>query len=107
MTIIYTTVFLKDIKALMKKHPSVGDDLEALGESLLDNPQQGESLGKSCYKVRFSINSKKTGKRNDSRIITCVKIENDTIHLLAAYEKGERATIKGKALDNLLKHIEE
>lgn len=106
MTIIYTAVFLKHIKALMKKYPSVGDDLEALGENLLADPQQGESLGKSCYKVRFSISSKKTGKRNDSRIITCVKIENDTIHLLAAYEKGERATIKGKALDNLLKHIE-
>lgn len=81
-------------------------DLAAFRLSLLADPQQGDSLGKNCYKVRFAISSKKTGKRNDSRIITCVKIENDTIHLLAAYEKGERATIKGKALDNLLKHID-
>ena len=106
MIIKYTAIFLKDIKALMKKYPSVGADLEALGERLLNDPQQGDSIGKSCYKVRFAISSKNTGKRNDSRIITCVKIENDTIHLLAAYEKGERGTIKGKALDNLLKQIE-
>ncbi len=80
-------------------------DLAEFRLSLLDDPQQGESLGKSCYKVRFAIMSKNTGKRNDSRIITCVKIQDDVIHLLAAFEKGERGTIKGKALDNLLKHI--
>ena len=90
MTIIYTAVFLKHIKALAKKYPSIGEDLEAFGESLLDDPQQGESLGKSWYKVRFAISSKKTGKRNDSRIITFVKIEHDTIHLVAAFEKGRR-----------------
>jgi mRNA-degrading endonuclease RelE of RelBE toxin-antitoxin system len=106
MIIKYTPAFLKDIKALKKKYPSVGTDLEALGESLLSNPQQGESLGKSCYKVRFSISSKNTGKRNDSRIITCVKIDKDIIHLLAAFEKSDRATIKGKKLDNLLKQID-
>ena len=82
-------------------------DLAEFRLSLLDDPQQGESLGKSCYKVRFAITSKNTGKRNDSRIITCVKIQDEVIHLLAAFEKGERGTIKGKALDNLLKHIED
>jgi mRNA-degrading endonuclease RelE of RelBE toxin-antitoxin system len=106
MIIKYTPTFLKDIKALKKKYPSVGEDLEALGESLLKDPQQGESIGQSCYKVRFSISSKNTGKRNDSRLITCVKIENEVIHLLAAFEKSERATIKGKQLDNLLKQID-
>ena len=106
MITIPTPFFLKTVKALQKKYPSIMADLAALRLSLLKDPQQGESLGKGCYKVRFAISSKKTGKRNDSRIITCVKIENDTIHLLAAFEKSERATIKGKALDNLLKQID-
>jgi mRNA-degrading endonuclease RelE of RelBE toxin-antitoxin system len=106
MTTRPTALFLKTMKALQKKYPSIMTDLAEFRLSLLDDPQQGESLGKSCYKVRFAISSKKTGKRNDSRIITCVKIEKDTIHLLAAYEKGEKATIKGKALDNLLKNID-
>jgi mRNA-degrading endonuclease RelE of RelBE toxin-antitoxin system len=106
MITIPTALFLRDVKTLQKKYPSIMADLKAFRASLLDDPQQGESIGKSCYKVRFSISSKKTGKRNDSRIITCVKIDADTIHLLAAFEKGERATIKGKQLDNLLNQIE-
>ena len=80
-----TALFLKKVKALQKKYPSIMSDLAEFRESLLDDPQQGDALGKGCYKVRFAISSKKTGKRNDSRIITCVKIENDIIHLLAVY----------------------
>ena len=97
--------FLRDIKALSKKYPSVPSDLVRFSESLLSDPQQGESLGKSCYKVRFDIKSKNTGKRDNSRIITCVKLQGDTIFLLAAYDKAEKATVKGKALDLLLKQI--
>jgi mRNA-degrading endonuclease RelE of RelBE toxin-antitoxin system len=100
-----TRTFLRNLKELQKKYPSIIDDLVKFRIALLEDPQQGDSLGKSCYKVRFAISSKKTGKRNDSRIITCVRIQADTIHLLAAFEKGERATIKGKKLDNLLKEI--
>jgi hypothetical protein len=106
MITLPTALFLQNVKALQKKYPSVMADLKTFRASLLEDPQQGESLGKGCYKVRFSISSKKTGKRNDSRIITCVKIDEETIHLLAAYEKSDRTTIKGKELDNLLKLIE-
>jgi mRNA-degrading endonuclease RelE of RelBE toxin-antitoxin system len=107
MTIQYTAAFLKSIKALRKKYPSVGTDLEALGESLQNDPQQGESLGKNCYKVYFAIASKKTGKRDSSRLITCVRIEKDTIHLLDVYDKSERSTVSDKELDALLKQIED
>jgi mRNA-degrading endonuclease RelE of RelBE toxin-antitoxin system len=99
--------FLKDIKVLHKKYPSLADDLATFAESLQNDPQQGESLGRNCYKVRFDIKSKKAGKRDNSRVITCVKIERDTIYLLAAYDKAEKATIKGKAFDVLLKQIPE
>lgn len=100
-----TPTFLRHLKALQKKYPSIMTDLVVFRASLLEDPHQGESLGKNCYKVRFSISSKKTGKRNDSRIITCVQIQKETIRLLAVFEKGERATIKGKQLDSLLKDI--
>jgi mRNA-degrading endonuclease RelE of RelBE toxin-antitoxin system len=103
----YTASFVKSIKALRKKYPSVGADLEALGESLQENPQQGESLGKNCYKVRFDISSKKTGKRDNSRVITCIKIVDDTIHLLDVYDKADRSTVSDKELTNLLKQIED
>jgi hypothetical protein len=75
-------------------------------ESLEEDPQQGKSLGKNCYKVRFDIASKKTGKRDNSRVITCVRIVDDKIHLLDVYDKADRSTVSDKELENLLKQIE-
>jgi hypothetical protein len=107
MTIVYTPIFRKAIKALLKKYPSLGANLEELGESLIDNPQQGKSLGKSCYKVRLAIASKKTGKSGGARVITCVRIVADTIYLLDIYDKADRSTINDKELDNLIEQIED
>lgn len=83
------------------------DDYLRLINNLLDNPQQGESLGKNCYKVRFPIASKKTGKRDSSRVITCIKIEGDTIHLLDIYDKADKSTISDKELSYLINQIED
>lgn len=107
MNIIATPFFLRGIKALRKKYPSVRQDLDRLYEELQEYPQQGESLGKNCYKVYFAIASKKTGKRDSSRVITFVRIENDTIHLLDIYDKADRSTVSDKELDNLIKQIED
>jgi hypothetical protein len=51
MKTIPTALFLKTIKALQKKYPSIMADLAEFRESLLNDPQQGDSLGKNCYKV--------------------------------------------------------
>ncbi len=107
MTILPTPLFLRGIKALRKKYPSVREDLAKLYEELQEDPQQGESLGKNCYKVRFIIASKRTGKRDNSRLITCVRIQNETIHLLDVYDKADRSTVSDRELDNLIKQIED
>ena len=62
MITIPTPFFLKTVKALQKKYPSITGDLAALRLSLLEDPQQGDSLGKNCHKVRFAISSKKNGQ---------------------------------------------
>ena len=78
-------------------------DLEKLREDLFENPLEGDSLGKDCYKVRMAIESKNRGKSGGSRVITCVKIVDETIYLLTIYDKGEQSTISDKVLDGLLK----
>jgi hypothetical protein len=75
MTIESLPSFRRELKHLAKKYPSIPDDYAALLASLQNDPQQGEALGKNCYKVYFAIASKKTGKRDSSRLITCVRIE--------------------------------
>ena len=54
--------FDKELKALSKKYVSLKSEVTALGESLAEDPTQGESLGKSCYKVRLAIKIKNRGK---------------------------------------------
>ena len=95
--------FSKDIKALKKKYRSIDDDFEKLIESLLANPIQGDGLGNDCYKVRMAIESKNKGKSGGARVITCVKITNETIYLLSIYDKSSQSTIKDVELKDLLK----
>lgn len=94
--------FAKDIKALKKKYRSIDSDFEKFIESLLENPLQGDGLGNDCYKVRMAIESKNKGKSGGARVITCVKIVNDTIYLLSIYDKSSQSTITDKELDGLL-----
>ncbi|WP_435353296.1 type II toxin-antitoxin system RelE/ParE family toxin [Emticicia sp. SJ17W-69] len=72
-------------------------------DSLQQNPFQGDALGKNCYKVRMAITSKGTGKSYGARLITCVKIINDTIYLLSIYDKSNKKDISDQELDFLLK----
>jgi hypothetical protein len=107
---IFKTIphFNRAFKQLARKHRSLFADFDVLTERLQLNPQQeGESIGGSCYKVRMPITSKGVGKSGGARVIICVKIEKDTIHLLDIYDKAERSTVSDKELDNLLKQIEE
>ena len=91
------------MKQLAKKYPSIKIDYEQLLASLYQNPLQGSSLGKSCYKVRWKISSKQSGKSGGARVITYVKVENTHITLLDVYDKGDKESISEKELALLIK----
>jgi mRNA-degrading endonuclease RelE of RelBE toxin-antitoxin system len=94
--------FDRELKRLAKKYPSIKIDLLELVESLINNPFQGDNLGKDCYKVRMKISSKGKGKSGGSRVITCVKIVNKHIKLLSIYDKSEQSDISDNLLIQLL-----
>ena len=98
--------FRKAFKRLLKKYPSIDNDLTALLYKIEYNPFLGEPLGDNCYKIRMAISSKKAGKSGGARVITCVKIVEDTIHLLTMYDKSEMENISDAYLDELRKSIE-
>ncbi|MDZ7899415.1 MAG: type II toxin-antitoxin system RelE/ParE family toxin [Arcicella sp.] len=87
----------------MKKYPSIKQDVLDLAAELIIDPTQGEPLGKDCYKIRMAISSKNKGKSGGSRVITCVKIIDETVILLSIYDKSEQEDIDDKALNKLLK----
>ena len=101
-----TDDFKHNVKKLAKKYHSFLDDLEKLFHDLDENPFQGDALGGNCYKVRMAITSKGKGKSGGARVITCIKIENDTIHLLTIFDKSDIENISDKYLDSLRKDIE-
>ncbi len=56
--IVYTDNFSSEVKHLNKKYHSLKSDLDLLIASLEENPLQGTSLGKDCYKIGMAITSK-------------------------------------------------
>lgn len=104
MSFNVTTIanFDGEVKRLSKKYPSLKADLSELIASLVENPFQGDKLGKDCYKVRMKIASKGKGKSGGSRVITCVKVQHEHIILISIYDKSEQADISDKTLLQLL-----
>ncbi len=101
--VVVTDGFKKHAKGIAKKQRSLKSDLNKLIDSLEENPTQGEPLGKDCYKVRMAITSKGKAKSGGSRVITCVKIINQTVYLLTIYDKSDKENISDKELDDLLR----
>lgn len=94
--------FDRELKWLAKKYPSIKTDLLEFAENLIENPFQGDGLGKDCFKVRMAISSKGKGKSGGARIITCVKILDEDIILLSIYDKSEQSDIDINKLIKLL-----
>ena len=106
MTIETIAPFDKSFKRLSKKYPSLKKDLQKLNASLLDNPTQGKSLGDNCYKIRMAIGSKSKGKSGGARVITCVRIVADKIHLLDIFDKSDMENIDDEYLSELRDMVE-
>ncbi len=105
MKVVILPSFKKAFKPLFKKYKSIDMDFEKLLDSLEENAFQGVSIGKDCHKVRMAITAKGKGKSGGARVITCVKIVNETIYLLTIYDKSEQENIHEKELDQLLTQV--
>lgn len=106
MTIIAEANFRRELKRLAKKYPSIPGDYNLLLHSLQDNPHLGTPLGDNCYKVRLLIRSKNTGKSGGARVITYLKIERESIHLLSIYDKSETESLPDAFIKQLVKKVE-
>ena len=99
------SVFEKQAKKLIKKYPSLKEELLELVKELKINPHLGIPLGKNCFKIRIAISSKGKGKSGGGRIITNFLFEGNTVFLLSIYDKSEQENISEKELETLLQFI--
>ena len=100
--IIATAPFERKLKRLSKKHKSLKEDLLKLFDELAANPTLGTPIGKDCYKIRLAITGKNKGKSGGARVITFLRIANETIFLMDIYDKSEQVDISSKELKLLI-----
>lgn len=105
--VVTITPFRQEAKKLIKKYPSLKEELAVLGQQLAQEPTAGIPLGNSCYKVRLSIASKGKGKSGGARIITSVHVAGSTVFLLSIYDKSAQETISDSQLKALLQGIQQ
>jgi len=98
--------FDRQIKRLAKKFLSLKTEYTALIEELEENPKKGIPMSNNCFKIRLAIASKGRGKSGGARVITHYYVENETVFLLAIYDKSEQDDISDKELRELLSEIE-
>ena len=110
--VITSNNFRREAKRLIKKYPSIKNELAELERELLLNPKLGTPIGKNCYKIRLAIESKGKGKRGGARVISnlVVKVrKRDTkryiVYLLSVYDKSEFETISDKDLRRLITEV--
>ena len=94
--------FDKQLKRLAKKYPSLKNDFSTLLKNLETDPKQGTALGKNCFKIRLAIKSKGKGKSGGARVITNFAFFDETVFLLAIYDKSEKTSITDNELISLL-----
>lgn len=113
VTVRVTKSFKVAVKPLLKKYPSLSNDLLKLERDLCENPKQGTSLGHNAYKIRLKISSKGRGKSGGARVISLVETvligevqqseEDITVNLITIYDKADTANISDKELKDLIK----
>lgn len=99
--------FDRQLKRLAKKYASLKSEFAKLLQGLEQTPEQGISLGNNCYKIRLAIASKGKGKSGGARVVTNFVVAENTVFLLAIYDKSEKEGITDKELDELLEHLPE
>ncbi len=96
---------------MVKKFPSLKDELLGLEQLLLQDPRAGVEITENTYKIRLAVKSKGKGKGGGMRVIThVVEVEVQveaqasevTIFLLSIYDKSEEENISDKELRGLI-----
>ena len=98
-----TDNFKNEAKKLIKKYASLRTEIIELGKELAENPTSGTPLGNDVYKIRLAIASKNKGKSGGARIISFVKIIDETVYFFSIYNKGDKDSISDKEIEELIK----
>lgn len=95
--------FKKEAKKLIKKYPSLKNELAKLFLELEENPTIGIPLGDNIYKIRLAIASKNKGKSGGARVLSFVKVTDTSVLLFSIFNKGEINNLTENEIKSLIK----
>ncbi len=104
-SVIPSDKFKKEAKRLIKKYPSLKQELIYLGDILGNNPETGTSLGNNTFKIRLAIKSKGKGRGGGARVITNLLTDNKEVYLLTMYDKSEFDSLNDKTLQMIINSL--
>lgn len=104
-SVIPSDKFKKEVKRLIKKFPSLKQELADLNTILEKAPETGTALGNDIYKIRIGIKSKGKGKSGGARVITYVVTDNKEVYLLTIYDKSEFDSVDDKTLKTIIESL--
>ena len=99
------SVFERQAKRLIKKFPSLKNEIQQLIFQLKEEPTKGISIGNDCYKIRLAISSKGKGKSGGARVITHFVFKSGTVYLLSIFDKSEMENLSEKEILELVQLI--
>lgn len=98
--------FEKQAKRLIKKYPSLKNEIQQLISSLKEAPNQGTPLGNNCFKIRLSITSKGKEKSGGGRVISHVIVSKETVYLVSIYDKSDLSSLTPAEIKMLLDQVD-
>ena len=99
------SVFERQAKRLVKKYPSIKEEIQELIKELKEEPEKGTSIGNNCYKIRLGIASKGKGKSGGARVIIHVVFKDGIVYLLSIYDKSELENLTDNEILELIKQV--
>jgi len=100
-----TETFTKAVKKLQKRFKNIENDYNKFIDSIKTIDNLGTDLGGGVYKVRIANSDKQTGKSSGYRLISYLKLIDNTLYLMYIYDKSDLDTISEKQIDTLIKKI--
>jgi mRNA-degrading endonuclease RelE of RelBE toxin-antitoxin system len=104
-SVIPSDKFKKEAKRLIKKFPSLKQELADFSTTLTNEPETGTPLGNNTYKIRLAVKSKGKGKSGGARVITYVVTEEKEVYLLTIYDKSEFGNIDDKIIKSIIETL--
>lgn len=109
--IIVTETFRREAKKLIKKYPSLKNELSIFEDSLIKKPDQGKLILENVYKMLIAVKSKGKGKSGGLRVITYLIItkkddERIQVFLLSIYDKSDIENLPEPQINKIISDLQ-